>query len=181
MKLRINATAVVTAAALLLPVTAFAQSSPEQPPAEIQEWITEMQQIQARLEPVQDQALQDSELQLEQQQIGEAVRGAMVAANPAVAAQLERMEALLEEARAAQAAADTDRIVALTAEAQELQTQLAEAQAEALQQPEIEARVEAFQKNLQERMVQIDPESRALLDRLQELDRRVRAAIGSLG
>lgn len=181
MKLRTNATAALAAAALLLPVTAFAQSTTEQPPAEIQEWITEMQQIQARLEPVQGQALQDSELQAEQQQIGEAVRGAMVAANPAVAGQLERMEAILEEARAAQAASDADRIVALTAEAQALQAELAEAQAEALQQPDIEARVEAFQKNLHERMVQIDPESRALLDRLQELDRRVRAAIGSLG
>jgi hypothetical protein len=181
MKLRINATAAFAAAVLLLPVTAFAQSTAEQPPAEVQEWITEMQQIQARLEPVQDQALQDSELQQEQQQVGEAVRGAMVAANPAVAGQLERMEAILEEARAAQAASDADRIVALTAEARELQAELAQAQADALQQPDIEARVAAFQKNLHERMVQIDPESRALLDRLQELERRVRAAIGSLG
>jgi hypothetical protein len=179
MKLRIPALTLAAASALLAPVAA--QSQDGQPPAEVQEWILEVQQIHAQLEPVQMEALQDSVLREEQQQVGAAVRAAMVAANPAVTDQLARMERIMEEAQAARAASDAEKIVALTGEAQQLQMQLAEAQEQALRQPAIEAQVEAFQKKLHARMMQIDPESGALIDRLQELDTRIRAAIGGTG
>jgi hypothetical protein len=178
MLVRNVATMAVAAGALLMPLTASSQQAPPQPPPEVQGWLLEMQQLQAELQPVQEQALQDEALQAEQTRLGEIVRDAMIAADPATADRLTRLEAIIEEAQQAQAAADTEKIAALTAEAQALQPQIAQAQEQALQQPEVEERIAAFQKNLQDRMVQIDPEARARIERLEELDRRIREAMG---
>lgn len=164
------------AAMLALPAGVSAQET-NGPPPEVREWIEEIQQIQARLGPVQDQAMQDTSLQRERRQVTDAVREAMIAADPAIAQRMARLEAIVAEAQEAQQAGDGERLAALVAEARTIQEPLARAQAAALDRPEIEARVSAFRGRLRARMVQIDPSSEALLDRLEALDRRVRDAL----
>jgi hypothetical protein len=170
-------TAVV--AALSTPASAAFAQAPQQPPAEVQQWIAEIQQIQAQLRPIQEQALQDSTLQQEQAVVTDAVRQAIIEDDSTMATKLERMEKLATEARAAQAAGDTQKIAKLTGEAQTLQPEIIEAQAEALEKPEIEAQVTAFQENLHERMAQLDPKAKPLIDKMKQLDERVRKAMGT--
>lgn len=151
-------------------------------PAEVQEWIVEMQELQQQLEPIHERALQEPELQQGQREVAAALRAAMIEADSSMEAVLERMEELMREARAAQQAGDAERLLALGAEAEEIQPRLARAQAEAMEQPEVAARIAVFQARVHERMRQIEPAVGPLLDRFLELDRRITEALsGSRG
>jgi chromosome segregation ATPase len=146
---------------------------PPQPAGEAQSWIMELQQIQAQLAPIQEQALQDSAIRAEQEALSADVRTAMEEVDPTLREQTARVEQLATEAQAAQAAGDQSRLLELSAEAQEIQERFAAAQVQVLQQPELASRVEAFQARLQGRMIEIEPEAEALIGRFDELQRRL--------
>lgn len=167
----------IALAVLVAPPAARAQTAA--PPPELQEWLEEVQQLQARLEPIHQAALQDPAIQEEQEKVSAAVIAAMTDADPTISGKLERLQALAAEAQAAQANGDQERLVELSAEAQVLQPEIEEAQSQALSRPEIETQIETFRENLHQRMAQIDPEAQGLIERLQELERRIRTAIGS--
>jgi chromosome segregation ATPase len=169
---RIAALALVWA---LVPLTAAAQ---QQPPAEMQEWLMELQQVEARLVELQEEALEEEELSARQAEVTAAVRTAMIEADASIEGHLARLEQIMAEAREAQETGNVERITELTAEAQEIQPAVAQAQADAMARPEIAERVEAFQNALHDRMAAIDPDARTLLERRQELTARIRAAGG---
>jgi hypothetical protein len=165
----------VAPAALLAqaPVPAEPNLTPE-----VQGWLVELQEIQAELVPVQQQALEQTPaLQEEQQQVSAAVQQAMLEIDPTTPQHLQRVHELQREAQAAQAAGDMERIVELTVEAQGIQQHVGQVQAEALQHPEVAPQVEAFQTRLQARMTEIDPQVEARIQRLVELERQLDAVI----
>lgn len=162
------------------PAALSAQQQTE-PPQEVQELLQEAQQIQQQLAPVQQQALADEEVQAGQQRAADAVRAAMIAADPTMETKLDRLEAIMAEAQQAQMTGDQETIVALTQEAQQLQPELAEAQAVALEKPEVESEIAAFQKQLRDKMAEIDPDARPLLDRLAQLEERLEALVRRQG
>lgn len=149
-------------------------------PPEAQEIMVELRQIQTQLEPIQQQALQDPELQTEQQDLGQRIQTAMVEVDPATPEHMARLQELVTEAQAAQAEQDAEAVNEIMTEAQGLQERLQEAQSVALERPEIAPRLEAFQERLQSKMVEIDPESEPLITRAQELDERLAEIIGGL-
>lgn len=164
-------------ALLVLPVAAAAQQpqqtapvDPSQLPQEAQELIVEIQQVQSNLQQIQQQAMADPEIQAEQQAIGQEIQLAMAESNPDVPQQMQRLETLMTEAQAAQASEDAAKMQEIVAEARELDTRLQAAQAEAIQRPEIAPRVQSFQTKLQEKMLELDPTTPQLIQRLQELD-----------
>ena len=166
--------------AVLTPATLMAQDgavAPPQLPPEARELIAELQQIQSELEPIQQQAFQDPELAAEQQALAADIEVYMVAADSSVPAQVERLRALMAGARDAQDAGDRDRMNEVVMEARQIEQRLQSAQAAALRHPEIAPRVEAFQANLQERMVEVDPSAATLLARAKEIDRRLTALL----
>jgi hypothetical protein len=164
----------------VFPAALHAQQQSE-PPQEVQEWLEEVEQIQQQLAPVQQQALADESVQQGQQRAADAVRAAMIAADPSMEAKIDRLEAIMQEAQQAQVSGDAEKIVALTQEAQQLQPQIAQAQAAALAQPEVESQVAAFQKQLRDKIVEIDPDTRPLLDRLAQLEERLQEAVRRQG
>lgn len=170
---RIALTAVAAFACVFAPAVVSAQ----QPSPEVQQLLVERQQLHVRLGELQEQALENEDLREQQTVVSDAVRGAMIEADPTMQEKLERIEAIMEEAREAQSAADMDRIAALTTEAEALQPQIREAQAQALARPEIEEQVDAFQLALRTRMIELDPEAAGMLERLEEIERRIRAGI----
>lgn len=163
-------------AVLLAPAPASAQNTPDVPP-EVQQWIQEIQQVQAQLEPLQARALEEEDLKAEQEQVVKALRDQMVAADPENEGRLVRMEAILEEAAVAQQAGDADKLAELTTEASSLQPQIQAAQQAALEHPSVQPQIAAFQENLHKRIVAIDPAAQGLLDRVAELQARVTAAL----
>jgi hypothetical protein len=162
-------------ACMLVPALASAQQ-PAPDAAQVQGWRAELQQIDMQLVAAQQEALQDEALSAEQAEVTAAVRAAMIESDPTLEAQLDRLTEIMTEARAAQAAGDAERIAALTVEAQGLQPAIAQAQASAIAQPAIAARIDAFQGRLHARMIEIDPDTRPLLERRAELVQRIRAA-----
>lgn len=171
-------TAVLLALAAL-PATLSAQQ--QEPPQEVQEIMAEVQQIQQQLQPVQEQALMEEDIQEGQQRAADAVRAAMVERDPSMEASIDRLEAIMQEAQAAQAAGDQEKIMALTQEAQQLQPRIAEAQEAAMALPHVESEVAAFQKQLRDKMAELDPDARPLLDRLAVLEERLREAVRGQG
>jgi hypothetical protein len=168
---------------LALAVTPAALSAQEQqaPSPEVQQWLTEVQQIQMQLQAVTEEALQDEAIQAEQQRAADAVRAVMIQLDPTMDAKIERFEAIMQEAQLAQATNDQQTIATLTQEAQQLQPQIVEAQAKALEHPDVEPRVTAFQKQLRDKMVELDPEAKPLLDRLAQLEEQLREAMERQG
>ena len=121
----LSAAAGLLVVALCAPATLSAQ---QQLPPEVQEWAIELQELQSQLQPLQEQALQEPEIQAEQASVVEALFETMVASNPETAERIERLEELMQEAQSAQEAGDAERIAQLSAEAAELQPQIQAAQ-----------------------------------------------------
>ncbi|HEX6308655.1 MAG TPA: hypothetical protein VFZ69_10735 [Longimicrobiales bacterium] len=154
--------------ALLLPAGISAQDPAAPDP------VVELQSIQQKLVPLQERALEDSTLRAERDAATQALQAAMVAIDPEIAGKLARLEAMVEEMRAAQQQGDTAKIGALNGEAQQLQPQVIQVQAQAMAQPEIQQRIALFQQNLHKRMIELDPEADTLLKRAAELEARLR-------
>lgn len=173
----LSAAAGLLVVALCAPATLSAQQQQQQLPPEVQEWAIELQELQSQLQPLQEQALQEPEIQAEQASVVEALFETMVASNPETAQRIERLEGLMQEAQAAQEAGDAERIAQLSAEAAELQPQIQAAQAEALSHPDVQPRVAAFQQKLNARVVEIDPAAEQVIERIAELDARIAAAM----
>jgi hypothetical protein len=154
---------------------------PTQMPPEVQALMMEAQQIQAQLAPLEQRVMQDPELQTEQQEVMLRVTTAMLEADPTLEAHVQRMQTLQEEAQAAQAAGDQERLGAIVGEANQIQSSVAQAQASVLQQPEMAALVRAFTQRVQNRMIAEDADAEALIRRMGEIQMELAAAAESAG
>lgn len=156
------------------------QMAPPQPelPEEVQAWISEIEQLQAQLAPVQQEALQDEEIQAQQEALGAEVEAAMQAIDPELAILGDRMDQLQAEAEAAQEEGDMEKLQGLSQEAGQIQQRFQAVQGQVLERPEIAEKVESFQDNLQSKMVEIEPEAAVMLERFEELASRIEEAMG---
>lgn len=192
MTMKISTTLPVVAALLALP-GALAGQAPEAAPApaaapaavpdsaavaQIQGWLAELQTVSGRLQALQEQALQDTELNAAQEALGSRIRTAMEESDPSLVDGMERVEALQGEAEAAQAAGDQAKLVQLGAELQQIEARFVTAQRQALARPDISADLEAFETRLQARLAELDPEAPRLIERFQELQRMLSTAMG---
>lgn len=179
MRLNLTRTIVAALALVIAPAAAQAQQpgglDPSQLPPEAQQAIVELQQLQAQLQPIQAEAMADPEIQSEQQELGTQIQTAMAEADPSVPQHMARLQELASDAEAAQAGDDQARMSEILQEAQVIETQLQQAQQQALQRPEIAPRVEAFQQKLEERMLEVDPNAGALIERMDELQTQLMA------
>ncbi len=169
----------VALATLVLPSTLFAQQPPApalQNQQQLETWFVELQQIGVQLGQIQAKALEDPALQAAQESLGTEVKTAMDRVDPGLSASVDRVAALEQEAVQAQQAGDHAKIEQLARELQQIQVRFITAQNQALQEPALAAKVEAFQTRLERRMIEIDPQSRQLIDRLRELEGKLQAA-----
>lgn len=160
------------------PVPAEDNGVDEAATSQIQAWLAEIQQLNGRLLEVRQEALQDAELSASQEAIGARVRAAMEEADSTLITSMTRLEALQEEAQAAQQQGDGERLEELGAEVRAIEERFAAAQQQALSQPELSADVQAFQERLQAKILEIEPEAPQLIARFQELQQNLSAALG---
>ncbi len=165
---------------MLLPAgTAWAQGGgpPEQdPPVQgadqdsLQVLVNEAQQLQQRLVRLQRQAISESEeLQELEAALQDSVQAAMVEADSTILQTMARMEKLPQAFQAAQQAQDQESMTMIQAEAQQLQAHFLRLQDQVMEQEDLTAQMEAFREELLAVMVTIDPEARAMFDRMEEL------------
>lgn len=139
--------------------------------------MMELQAIDQALGPIRERAMQDPELQRQQQELIARVEAEMERIHPGTAADRGRFDSLRSEFGAAQQAGEQQRVQTLGTELRELQTSLQETQAEAIEQTEIAEAIEAFRENLREKMREVDPQADSLLQRADVLGERLQAAM----
>jgi chaperonin cofactor prefoldin len=145
--------------------------------AQLEQWVTELQELHARLEQIQARALEDEALRSEQGALGDQIRTAMQQADPQLPGLMERMQQLETQAAGAQRAGDEAAFQRLAQEAQQIQARFADAQMKAFEQPAIATRLEAFQTRLETRMAQIDPQAPRMVERFQQLEKQLDEAV----
>jgi hypothetical protein len=128
--------------------------------------MSEVQELQQRLQPIQEEAMQDQELNVQLQDLQQRVETAMRQEAPEL---LDRMDGLEEDFMAAQADGDQERVQEIAMEAQGVEMEIQAVQSQVLEQPELQESLDAFQAAQRERMNEIDPEAGAMLDRLEEI------------
>lgn len=175
MRQKIQSALIALTLTMLAPPALAAQQ--QELPAEAQALVVEMQELQVQLGPVQQQALSDAELQAAQQELGEKVRTAMTEADPEMPVRMARLTALQAQAQEARAAQDQERMAAIVTEAQQIEQSLQAAQQQAIERPEIESELQAFQSRLEQKMVELDPETAPLLERMREIDAELRSIL----
>lgn len=184
--------AAVALAVTMLPAGLFAQrnptpqrtAAPRAAPAlteaqrEMQGWYAELMQIGARLQTAQVKAMQDPQLRAAQEQLGKDLKAAILKADPALAGVDERARAMEADARRAQQAGDQAKLARLTREAQQIQMRVMSAQQQALKgNPALAQRARAFEERLRREMVEVEPQTMALVERGKELQTKLAQAM----
>jgi len=137
--------------------------------------LMEAREIQERIAPVEQQAMQDPELAQKLQDVQQQVEDAMREEDPEVFEEMERLEAAF---MAAQEEGDEDRAQEVGMEAQAAYARIQSLQQAVLDRPEIREPIEDFEQAHRERMIEIDPEVEDDLDRLQEITRELEGQQG---
>jgi hypothetical protein len=128
--------------------------------------VMEIQTIQQQLEPTQQAALQDEALASQLEVLQARVDAAMREENAEAVDRMERLRAELDEVAAS---GDQERMQMLMMEGQVLQQEMQVIQAAVFERPDIRGPIEEFEAAHRARMIQIDPEAGALIDRMEEL------------
>jgi hypothetical protein len=128
--------------------------------------MTEAQEIQQRLAPIQEEAMQDEELSNQLEALRDRIETAMREEAPEL---FERMDEFEDEFMAAQEAGDQERAQEIGMEAQGVEMELQSIQQTVLARPEIDQAIEDFESAQRERMLEIDEEAAELMDRMDEI------------
>lgn len=152
-------------------------AAPSAAQREAQAWYAELMQIGARLQAAQVKAMEDPQLRAAQEQLGRDIKAAVVKVDPSLAGVDARAQAMEAEARRAQQAGDQAKLAQLTREAQQIQMKVMSAQQRALRENSaLETRARSFEEQLRRRMVQVEPQTMALVARGQELQGKLQQA-----
>ncbi len=144
---------------------------------EAQGWYRELMQIGQRLQAAQVRAMADPQLKTAQEQLGRDFKAAMLKVDPTLANVDARARAMEAEAKQAQQAGDRARMARLTQEAQQIQVKVMNAQQRALRDnPALATRARSFEEQLRRKMVQVEPQTMALVSRGQELQGKLAQA-----
>ena len=183
---RLKGACIVTILGIALPALGIAQESPAPATEEsglsaqeqqMQGWYIELQQLHTQLETIQAQALADQNLATRQEALGEEIRIAMETRDPSMAVRLDRMEAIEEEAIAAEAENNSQKLQQLLMEADDIQERLMVLQQQVVEDAPMAAKLDAFQADLQKKMVEVNPNAQQMMDRFTELEELLTAAM----
>jgi Skp family chaperone for outer membrane proteins len=143
-----------------------AEAPPQGMNPEMMALMQEAQEIQQELAPIQNEAMQDEALARQLADLQERIETAMRAESPELFTQMEALEA---EFMAAQEAGDQELAQETAMKAQGVQMELQALHRSVLERPEIQGPIDSFEEAQRERMIAIDPEAGALMDRLDEI------------
>ena len=164
MQSKLLRTGLITAVLAVTPTYLAAQAAPAAP-ATAPAAASEAEQIQQRLALVQQQAMQDSAVHAS----AAAVTSAMEAADPEYKALSARAQQLRTDIAAAQASQDNAKLNELAAVAGKLQTEAAALQARVASNPAVQEKTNAYRTVVFQKMMEIDPETQALIAKLAQL------------
>jgi hypothetical protein len=143
----------------------------------MQGWYVELQQIGARLQTAQAKAMQDPRLKSDQEALSRDLKAAVQKADPGLVGLESRVRSMEAEAQRAKQSGDQAKLLRLGQEAQQIQTRVMNAQNRVLrEQPALTTRARAFEEQLRRKMIQVEPQTMALVERGKLLQGRLAAA-----
>jgi hypothetical protein len=172
-------------AALMVPAALAAQTprpvnaraaAPQANAANARAWMSELQQIQGRLQAAHNRVMQDAQLREAQESLFRDVKVAMQRTDPGLDALARRVESMQAEAAAAVQRGDRARVQQLNADLVPIQQRFMRAQQAVMRQPAIQQRAGALEQRLHARMLQVEPDTDRLLARGRELQGRLMQA-----
>ena len=128
--------------------------------------MMEMQELEQRIAPIQQEAMQDESLASQLTELQNRVETAMREENEEA---FEQMEELEQEFFAAQEAGDEQRAQEIGLEAQGVQMELQTLQQSVIDRPDFRESIDAFEEEQRARMVEIDPEADEIIQRIEEI------------
>jgi Skp family chaperone for outer membrane proteins len=137
------------------------------------EMMAEMQRIQARLQAVHNQVMQDPALRTAQESLMRDVKAAMLRADPGLDAAARRVEAMQQQVIAAQQRRDMRALQQLNTELAPIQQRFMRAQEQVMRQPGIATRARQLETQLHQRMLRVEPDTDRLLERGKQLQARL--------
>ena len=167
MQSKLLRTGLITAVLAVAPTYLAAQAAPASPatPSTAPAAPSEADQIQARLVQIQQRAMQDAAVVASAAE----VNAAMEAADPEYRALSQRAEQLKAEIATAQAAQDNAKLRELAAAAQKLQGEAVAIQGRISANAEVQAKTTAYRNVVFQKMMEIDPQTQALVAKLAQL------------
>lgn len=137
-------------------------------------WVQELQQIQTKLKPAHDKAMQDPKLRATRQALDAEVEAHIRASEPKLVA---RAQAIDKAGLAAHKAGDAAKVQQLATEARQIAMELVNAQRSALRSPVLAKKAAAFQKGLEVKMIQVDPAAEPLIARYKQVGEKLQAVM----
>lgn len=148
--------------------------------SQMQQLRQQLRQIDQQLQKIRQQALQDSALQTRQLELQETIGSAARQEDPEYKKKEDRLNEIQKKMRQAQQNQDTAQMRSLMMEGQKLQRDVSQTQQQVAQRDSIDAEIQAFREQMQQKMVEIDPEAEELLERRDSLVQEFREAQGGM-
>jgi hypothetical protein len=139
----------------------------------------EFMSLQQRLGGIQQQAMQDTTLQRDYAALDAMIEQGMTAAEPQLVQHRSRLDAIRGEMSAAQQAGDEPKFQALLQEGTALQGRLQKVQQDTMQREDVQQKMNALRDRMVARMTQIDPQTPALVQRVDAIGEQLRAGAGA--
>ena len=148
-------------------------------PDSIQGLLLEIGGLRERFESAQRKALEsDVGLSDKQREIRDLVNTTVLRLRPEIAELLAALPQIQSAAAAAEQAGELERLEALVADARRIQTAVEDAQTEALEEPGVAREIEAFEGRMVEGMKRFEPEIESVLARIQAIASRLQSWVG---
>lgn len=160
-------------ATLAVPSAVWAQSGGGQG-----EMLRELRDISNQLQTIRRQALEDSALRAQRQQLTAHIRSEMKSVDDSTAARVDRMMKLQDELRAAQQAQDTAGARSAARELKQLQKATRQARKTVMARPEVRERIQAFREAVRAEMREISPKADSLIERADSIEAELRSGMG---
>jgi len=169
----LRALALAAAPLLLGAADAAAQQGQGGMGTETRQLSQELQAVMQELEPISQQALQDTVIQNQLTRIQTVIEQGMEQVDPEVREKQERLNTLRQELQTAQQEQDTAKLRSLMTEGRGLEQEVQSAQRQVMQRDSVSEMLQEFQVVLQEKMVEIDPGADSLLEKRDSLQARL--------
>lgn len=142
------------------------------------EMLRELREISTQLQKIRRQALQDSSLRAQRQELTAYIRSEMKSVDDSTAARVDRMMELQDELQEARQAQDTAGARSAVRELKKLQKATRQARKTVMARPEIQERIQAFREAVRSEMREISPKADSLIERADSLEAQLRSGMG---
>lgn len=168
------------AGALLLVATIVAPSAVQAQGGQ-QKLLAEWRQVRQQLNQIRQQALQDSALQAQRQQLLQTIRSEMRAMDDSTAARVDSIVTLEKDLMSARQQQDTTGAMQAARQLKQLQKSVRPMRKQVMKRPKIQKRLMAFRKAVQARMSEIDPKTDSLRKRAAQIRAQLQGGSGGGG